>query len=67
MSQLPPVLSIDVTYYDIGVKKKIVDSAKSACLEHHMEQLVGRCGNSLQYLQSIDVTYFEFRCEEEDS
>jgi hypothetical protein len=32
-----------------GLKKKAVDLAKEACLEHHLAQMAGRPGNSLQY------------------
>jgi hypothetical protein len=32
-----------------GLKKKVVDSAKEACLEHHLAQMAGRPGNLLQY------------------
>lgn len=32
-----------------GVKKSLADAAKAACLEHHLETMAGRPGNSLQY------------------
>ena len=31
------------------MKKSLAEAAKAACLEHHLETMAGRPGNSLQY------------------